>query len=244
MTSFPAPVTPAPDHARNDEYHFVANQKKLPGIVLNSPLDPIATDGSGHALFGSGNPSTGWDTQNAGAFQIGLNAHYRTGDQIAPTLGADNTLNVNGPAGPQVVDPAHNVSSANANRGATSFDYSFSVGADTTIAAFLAAGNQMIIRVDTDSTANVNYVELHAVFDPVHSAGASQVVWETASGLIAINDDGGNTHVTQNSQNWAFYAVTPSGGGVAPAGQYDVEIAMVGANHQAILYEHAVFTLS
>jgi hypothetical protein len=202
-------------------------------------LDANATDGHGHVLFGTGNPSTNWEIQTNQNFQLGTNVHYRTGDQIMPEANDHGTLVYDAPAGPQVVDPAHDVSAANPNRGATSFDYSFSTGHGTnpeTIQSFLAHGGEMLINIDLDPTAGTNFLELHAVYDPTKNAGGSHVVWEDKSGNVAFGDDGGNQFVTQNSENLAFFRAlidtdphTPGiqTGGVSPPGQYDLVFEMI-----------------
>jgi len=211
--------------------------RKFPTVLGN--LDTNATDGNGHALFGSGNPSTNWEIQSNSNFQLGTNVHYRTGDQITPVANDHGTLIYDAPAGPQVVDPAHNVSSAAPNRGATSFDFSFSTGHGSnpeTIQSFLAHGGQMLLNIDLDPTAGTNFLALHAVYDPTTNTGGSHVVWEDKSGHVVIGDDSGNQYVTQNSQNLAFYQAlidtdphTPGvqTGGVSPPGQYDLVFEMI-----------------
>jgi hypothetical protein len=211
--------------------------KKFPTVQGN--LDANATDGNGYVLFGSGNPSTNWEIQSNSNFQLGTNIHYRTGDQIMPVVNDHGTLIYDAPAGPQVVDLAHNVSSANPNRGATSFDFSFSTGHGSnpeTIQSFLAHGGQMLVNIDLDPTAGTSFLALHAVYDPTLNAGGSHVVWEDKSGHVVIGDDSGNQYVTQNSQNFAFYASlidtdphTPGiqPGGVSPPGQYDLVFEMI-----------------
>ena len=201
---------------------------KLPPVGFGD-LDANATDGHNHALFGSGNPSTHWEIQSNSNFQLGTNIHYRTGDQIDPVANDHGTLIYDAPAGPQVVDPAHNVSSANAHRNATSFDYSFSTGHGgnpETIQSFLAHGGQMLLNIDIDPTAGTNFLALHAVYDPTVNPGGSHVVWETKNGTVVINDDGGNQYVSQNSENLAFFT-SPPPFTPAPAGQYDLVFEMI-----------------
>jgi hypothetical protein len=212
--------------------------KKLPPVGLGN-LDANATDGNGHALFGSGNPSTNWEIQSNSNFQLGTNIHYRTGDQILPEANDHGTLIYDAPAGPQVVDTAHGVSSAQANRGATSFDFSFSTGHGSnpeTIQSFLAHGGEMLVKIDVDPTAKTDFLTLHAVYDSTLNAGGSHVVWEDKNGSVVIGDDSGNQYVTQNSQNLAFYQslidTNPNKpgvqtGGVSPPGQYDLVFEML-----------------
>ena len=244
----PKPGSNGNSDSNNDDVLFGDNndQGNDPGqgflhkfpTVLGS-LDANATDGNGHILNGSGNPSTNWEIQSNSNFQLGTNIHYRTGDQIMPVANDHGTLIYDAPAGPQVVDPAHNVSSAAANRGATSFDFSFSTGHGSnpeTIQSFLAHGGQMLVNIDLDPTAGTNFLALHAVYDATANPGGSHVVWEDTSGHVVIGDDAGNQYVTQNSQNLAFYKSlidtdpnTPGiqQGGVSPPGQYDLVFEVI-----------------
>ncbi|MDP1908139.1 MAG: hypothetical protein Q8K85_07560, partial [Hyphomicrobium sp.] len=120
------------DHDDDDHdfnYGFFDNRYDLSPVILDATLDVTATDGNGHTLNGSGNPATGWEIQNQGAFQLAADVHYRQGDTVQPVaVNDDGVLIYNMPAGAQVVDPAHGVSTANANRAATSFDFSFDTG--------------------------------------------------------------------------------------------------------------------
>jgi hypothetical protein len=145
------------DHGRNDDHRHdddddgFHHRKDLPPIYLDTSLDVTATDGNGHTLNGSGNPAGGWEVQNIGSFQLGADVHYRQGDIVQPAAVTDDGVLVyNMPAGAQVVDPAHGVSSANANRAAASFDFSFDTGvgpgAHQTIQDFLASGGEFSSR--------------------------------------------------------------------------------------------------
>jgi len=241
------------DHGRHGNHH-------LPPTRLGD-LDANATDGNGSVLFGDGNPATNWEVETNQNFQLGTNVHYRTGDQILPVADYHGTLIYQGPAGPQVVDPAHDVSQAAANRGAVSWDYSFSTGHGSnpeTIQSFLTHG-QMLIQIDLDPGKGTNYLDLHAVYDPSVNTAGSHVVWEDKRGGVVIGDDSGNAFVTQNSQNPAFFAslidtdphqkgIQP--GGVSPAGQYDIVFTMVdnsapghGDNH-IVAQQHDVLVLA
>jgi hypothetical protein len=245
----------------DDDNSFCGNKhddNNLPPTFLNANLDVTATDGNGHTLNGSGNPATGWETENNGAFQLGSNVHYRTGDTAQPTaVDEHGTLFYNMPAGPQVVDPAHNVSSAVANRGATSFDFSFDTGvgpgSHQTIQQFLASGGQFLFSIDLDPGAGNDPLQLHAVYDPVHNTGGSHVVWQDSHHNIVIGDDGGNAFVTQNSQNLAFYQslidVDPNHhgvqtGGISPAGTYDIQEQIIDRHHEVLADIHSVLLLA
>ena len=251
------------DHGRNDDHRHdddddgFHHRKDLPPIYLDTSLDVTATDGNGHTLNGSGNPAGGWEVQNIGSFQLGADVHYRQGDIVQPAAVTDDGVLVyNMPAGAQVVDPAHGVSSANANRAAASFDFSFDTGvgpgAHQTIQDFLASGGEFIFKIDLDPTAHNNPLTLHAVYDPVHNTGGSHVVWEDAHSNVIIGDDGGNAYVTQNSQNLAFYQslidVDPhthgiQTGSVGPAGLFDIEEQIV-APHQNVIADSILCSMS
>jgi hypothetical protein len=169
----------------------------------------------------------------------------------------DGVLVYNMPAGAQVVDPAHGVFTANANRAATSFDFSFDTGvgpgAHQTIQDFLASGGEFIFKIDLDPTAHNNPLTLHAVYDPVHNTGGSHVVWEDAHSNVIIGDDGGNGYVTQNSQNYAFYnSVIDTDphmpgiqtGSVGPAGMFDLEAQIVAPHHDVLADIHSTLILA
>jgi hypothetical protein len=217
----------------------------LPDVLIDATLDLNATDGHGNTLSGSGNPATGWEIQNNGPFQLATDVHYRTGDIVQPdSVDNHNVMTYNMPAGPQVIDTDHGVTTARADRGATSFDFSFSTAhtGNLTIQDFLANGGEFLWKLDLDPTQKNDPLVLHAVYDPAHATGTSGVVWETAAGQIVIHDDGGNAYVTQNSQNLAFYQSlidtdphTPGiqPGSISPAGQYTIEAEIV-VNHHVV----------
>jgi hypothetical protein len=245
-------------HDHDDDDHdfnngIFDNRSDLSPIILDAKLDVTATDGHGHTLNGTGNPAAGWETQTDGAFQLGTDVHYRQGDVVQPVaVNDDGVLIYNMPAGGQVVDTDHGVSTANANRAATSFDFSFDTGvgpgSHQTIQQFLASGGQFIFKIDLDPTQDNDPLTLHAVYDTVHNTGGSHVVWQDAHNDIVIGDDGGNQYVTQNSQNLAFYQslidVDPhthgiQTGPIGPAGTFDIEAQIVSAHHEVIADIHS-----
>jgi hypothetical protein len=184
--------------------------------------------------------------------------HYRQGVTAQPTAVTDDgTLIYNMPAGAQVADPAHGVPSANANRAATAFDWSFDTGAGTgphqTIQQFLADGGQLIFKIDLDPSQHNDPLTLHAVYDPTTNTGGSHVVWEDQHNNVLINDDAGNAYVTQNSQNYAFYqalidtdphthGVQP--GPVGPAGTFDIEAQIIDHHHDVVADIHSTLLLA
>jgi hypothetical protein len=249
------------DHGTHDDdsddlFHH-RHHHDLSPTYLDSVLDITATDGHGHTLNGAGNPASGWEIQTNGSFQVGSEVLYRTGDTVQPAgVTDDGTLIYQMPAGPQVVDPSHGVSSANPNRAATSFDFSFDTGVGSgphqTIQQFLASGGEFIFKIDLDPSQHNDPLTLHAVYDPVHNTGGSHVVWEDSHNNIVIADDGGNQYVTQNSQNYAFYQslidVGPHAHGiqtgpVGPAGLFDIEEQIIAPHDHVVADVHSLLDI-
>src|SRR5947199_5058159 len=118
----------------------------LPPVKIDAALDATAEKANGEALFGSGNPGNGWLVEDNGHFEVGQMHNFRTGDTIQPFAVDHGVFIFNGPAGAQVVDPAHNVSAARADRGAVSEAWSFDTGAHgpggMTPQQFLASGGK------------------------------------------------------------------------------------------------------
>ena len=231
---------------------------RLPATQLNATLDPTATNGHGSILSGNGTPATGWEKQDAGHDELGMYVGFRTGDLIQPSAVEHNgTLDFTGHAGAQVVDPAHNVSSANAARGAMAEGWSFDTGANgaggQTQQQFLASGGHEQIKIDLDPGAGFKFLTLDAKYDPVHNPGGSHIVWVdhdntfAAQGLhqgdTVIADDGGNAFATQNTTNLAFYnalidhdphTAGVQSGAIAPAGHYELDVSMTDAHNHTI----------
>jgi hypothetical protein len=225
--------------------------------LLNATLAYNATKGDGTILNGSGNPADGWAIQNKGAFQLAATIHYRQGDTVQPVATSeDGYLIYSMPAGSQVVDPAHGVPVANANRAAASFDWSFDTdvtgGSSQTIQQFLSTGGQFIVKIDLDPTQDNDPLVLHAVYDPTLNTGGSHVVWMDKHNNVIIADDGGNAYVTQNSQNYAFYQSlidtdpnTPGiqTGPVGVEGVFDIEEQIIAPHHKVIADIHQVLQI-
>src|SRR6185437_3071274 len=242
-------------HSQLDIGETVSNTSDdgSPLTFLDATLDTTATDGHGHTLNGTGNSASGWETQTDGSFQLGSDVHYRQGDTAQPVaVTGDGVLVYDMPAGPQVVDPAHGVSTASATRAATNFDYSFDTGVGLgphqTIQQFLASGGEFIFKIDLDPGQDNDPLVLHAVYDPTVNTGGSHVVWEDSHNGIVIADDGGNQFVTQNSQNYAFYRslidTNPhqhgiQTGPIGPAGAFDIEEQIISSHHDTLAQLHS-----
>jgi hypothetical protein len=225
-------------HFHSGHFHIGLPAMFVP-TKLNVALDPTATKPDGTALFGAGNPGTGWAIEEYRNFEMGVNVHYRQGAQVQPGAIKNGELVYYGPDGAQVVDPAHNVSSAAPNRAAMSTDVSFSTGANgkpgETLEQFLKHG-EFIWRIDLDPSKKVKELELHAEYDPILNPGGSHIVWKDDHGNVFKKDDAGNAYTTQNSDNLSFYQAyidtNPhlpgvQTGGIAPAGTYDMEFQIV-----------------
>lgn len=232
--------------------------KDLPLTEINATVADNATKGNGTILNGTGNSASGWEIQNAGNMQLATDIAYRQGFTAQPTAVTDDgTLIYNMPAGQQVVDPAHGVPVARADRAATSFDWSFDTdvtgSSSQTIQEFLADGGQFIFKIDLDPSEDNDPLVLHAVYDPTINTGGSHVVWKDKHDNVVIADDAGNAYVTQNSQNYAFYQslidVDPNTHGiqtgpVGPAGTFEIEAKIIGEHHNVIADIHSTLLLA
>lgn len=211
---------PPPGQIKHDLYSF-------------GTLDPSSYDNHGTAMtaddemfFGDGNKPTNYNIvvdQKTG-IELGLKIHYRQGNDILPTsIGADHVANYSAPAGTQVVDPAHGVSSAQANRAAWNFDFSVNTGAEYTLDDF-----------DFRITILSGDGEL-GVFDLQH-LGPGNTPWANAplTGGFA-DEDGSNPHLSQNSVNLGFAFFSPIFGADALAVGESYSITLQGFQHGQIV---------
>jgi hypothetical protein len=236
----------------------------LPPIKINASLDPTAEKTNGDAITGSGIPGHGWLVQDNGHIEVAQLNAYRTGHTIQPyAVDHDGTFIFNDPAGPQVIDPAHDVSVANANRAALSESWSFDTGANgpggQTQQQFLASGGHEQIKIDLDPGAGFKWLTLDAKYDPLHATGSSSVVWVAhdntfvPKGTVVVNDDAGNAYTTQNSTNLAFFKQfidtdphTPGvqQGPIGSPGTYDFETLTTDAHNHVLADIHSSFHLA
>src|SRR3954453_9149767 len=114
----------------------------LPGQAMDAQLQKFdISDGSGtvdssaisgsEMYFGNGNSPNNFhiDQNSTLGIQLDLKEHYRTGNDIAAlSVDADGTAHFKVPSGTQVVDPVHDVGSANTGRGAWNFDFVVATG--------------------------------------------------------------------------------------------------------------------
>ncbi len=181
----------------------------VPQTQLNSVLDVGATSG-GFMQYGGGNSADDMQIQETDLFEVGLKGKYRQGDDTpAVTVDQFGVVHFDSGGGMQVIDPAHNVPSANPNRTADSFDYSIFVKSGT-IEGFLL-DHEVKLQIDIDPSEETDYVELFLDYDAVAGTGGADTVWKDKDGNIGIGDDGGDSDTSQNSQNWAFYSALIDG---------------------------------
>jgi hypothetical protein len=183
--------------------------ERAPSTFFDATVAPAGIAANGFLFFGSGNPPTGFAQQEdpKTPLELDLSLIYRTGDTIQPAgVTGCGEIIYRVPAGPQVVDPAHNVTAANANRAAWNFNYAVVLGdgADT-LEEFLRERNSLEIKIDLDPGPGVRTLTLHAVFDPTLNPGGSHIVWQTRQGQVLFGDDGGTAAATENSENDAFW---------------------------------------
>jgi hypothetical protein len=182
-------VAPPPGQIKHDD-HSIGT---LDPSSYNDHGTPSAADDE--MYFGSGNRPTNYNisTDNKTGIELGLKIHYRQGDDITPTsVDSDGTAHYTAPAGTQVVDAAHNVSTANATKAAWNFDFSVNSGSNHTLDDF-----------DFRITIKSGDGEV-GTFDLQHLAPGN-TPWVNASHTGGFADeDGANTHLSQNSVNLNF----------------------------------------
>jgi hypothetical protein len=202
-------IAPATALADNDGRNEDCNVERGPSTLFNATVAPAGIAANGFLFFGTGNPPTGFAQQEdqTTPLELDLSLIYRTGDTIQPAgITGCGEIIYRVPAGPQVIDPAHNVTVANPNRAAWNFNYAVVLG-DTsdTLEQFLKEHNSLEIEIDLDPGPEVRTLTLHAVFDPMHNPAGSHIVWQTRQGQILFGDDGGTAQATENSENDAFW---------------------------------------
>jgi hypothetical protein len=204
-------IAPAAAYADNDDdgHDNDCHVERGPSTLFNATVAAAGIAANGSLFFGTGNPPTGFAQQEdpTTPLELDLSLIYRTGDTIQPAgVTSCGEIIYRVPAGPQVIDPAHGVTVANANRAAWNFNYAAVLGDATgTLEQFLRARNSLEIKIDLDPGPDVRTLTLHAVYDPALNPGGSHIVWETKQGQILFGDDGGTTQATENSENDAFW---------------------------------------
>ena len=243
-------------------------QLALPQTVLNATLDITGTNGNGSWLNGSGIPANGVIQQDSGHHENSQMFTYRQGATIQSIgVNSDGEIVFTGPSGPQVIDPLHNVSVANAGRGAIAIGVSFNHGANgpggMTAEQFYNAGGQDIWRIDLDPTANVNFLNLESMYNPTINPNGSNTVfvamdnnWAAqgiTQGTVIATDNGGNQFAVQQFTNLAFFnnlidhdpnVDGIQSGSIAPAGTYDIVSEQIGITGATLTSIHTELVLT
>lgn len=157
------------------------------------------------AIFGSGNPNTGWTSDSANGIELGLRAKNRT---------SGDTANVNG---------VYSYATAPAPRGL--WNYEFSINSDTSGTSGRTLGYyDFYLAVDRDPTAGIMW----SVVNPLSYWGDNSYGNNSTANGAGTEGTfaalGANNNVAQNSQNITFgdYPTFPQGGlALAPNATYD-----------------------
>lgn len=219
--------------------------------AVNVAPDASAQDPAspGNLYVGSGIPATNFGTAtNAGAgIELGMMVLYRQGPTLASTdTYDDGFLEFDVASGPQ---STANGSFANvANRAAWNYTFSIATGlggATTTLADYTF---QLLFDVDPGPGTTFRTLQLEAEATP-QAAGQSGYAWrDIATNTLPIADDEGTANVTQNSQNYAFYAPLLAGlydAGTAFAGpaQFDIVLQALDGT-QLVARNHIVVNVA
>jgi hypothetical protein len=189
-------VKPPPGQLKHDDHDL--------GTLDSSSYDDhgTATTSDDEMFFGDGNLPTNYnisvDTKTN--IELGLKIHYRQGDDITPvSVDADGTAHYEVPAGTQVVDPAHNVGSANSSRAAWNFDFSVNTGLNGSANTLDDFDFRIIVQSGDGEVG---------VFDLQH-LGPGNTPWVDAALTGGFADeDGSNPQLSQNSVNLGFSFMT------------------------------------
>jgi hypothetical protein len=224
-------VSPPPGQIKHDNYSI--------GTLNSSSYDTKGTPSTSddEMFFGDGNKPTNYNivVDEKADIELGLKIHYRTGDDIEPTsVDADGTAHYDVPAGTQVIDPDHNVSTAAPNRAAWNFDFSVNTGIDGSTNTLDQFDFKIVI---TSGDGEVG------VFDMQHLADGI-TPWGTLAGGFA-DEDGTDPQLSQNSVNLGFGFMTAIFGADAlNAGEtYDITLQAFDDKGKIIAQVHDVIEL-
>jgi hypothetical protein len=183
-------------------------KKSLLVVLLSASAVSSVSAANITAIFGSGNPDTGWTTDGvAGDLYLGLRAKNR---------GNADTTNVAG-----VYSYATPLDPNNAARAI--FNYEFSISTDGVLAG---SGLDFYLAADTDPTAGISYFTVNALtFYNDNSYGAFGVTANSAGAEGTFAALGGNNNLAQNSQNIAFLGMPVN----VPNATYNYELYAVTA---------------
>jgi len=180
---------------------------------------------------GRGNPATTFQRKrnlDAGV-ELAIKAILREGADIRSTyVDADGLVHIEVPTGTELTP------TANPNRAAWNFTFSYDVALNPTNA--MLDGWDADLWIDLDPSEKTKYLKLKLAkltspppAAPCLEPDANGYGWKSGN-TIVIGDDEGTDHVTQNSQNLAFYRTQidgdPNTPGIQPynfgPGQFDV----------------------
>src|SRR3954447_4370401 len=191
--------------------------------------------------FGNGNNPNNFhiEQNNTLGIQLDLKEHYRTGSDIAATgVDADGTAHFKVPSGTQVVDPAHDVGSANTGRGAWNFDFVVATGLNGQTTDLSSFTFKLAI---TQNGSNTHIFDL----DPATHAWIDE-----ANPTVGFGGDDFNhlatpatqSHVAENSVNMSF--VTGAFGNLATstaAGTtYDIKLEAFDHTHLVAMVHDSI----
>ncbi len=214
-------TSPPPGQIKHDDFHF--------GTLDVSSYDThgTASTADDELYFGDGNLPTNFNTAVDGNVELGLKVHYRQGYDILPTsTDSQGNATYNAPAGMQVVDPAHGVSSANANRAAWNFDFSVNTGLGGS-AKTLADYDFRITIADDDGNTQVFELQHVAAGDtPWVNVTTGVATGPTPTAGSFADEDGANAQLSQNSVNFGFaFLKNAFGADALSAGEhYDITL--------------------
>jgi len=192
--------------------------------------------------FGDGNLPTNYhlEQNNTLGIELGLKEHYRTGDDIVHDSGtADGTANFTVPAGTQVADPAHDVSTANPDRAAWNFDFVVDTGlngattnlSDFTFKIQITQNGTNTHVFDLDPTTHVWVDEAN----PTVGFGGDDFSHPASANV--------QSHVAENSVNLAFLTgdFGPLATSTAAGTTYDIQLeAFKGVQLAGLVHDHIV----
>ncbi len=176
-------------------------------VYLDRKVHPTAQDscvpGSGLIWQGAGNPDTTFQRKRnlSAGVELALKAIIRQGADIRSTyVDGDGLVHIEVPTGPQP---------GVANRAIWNFTYSYDVALDPSNPNLDRYDGDLWI--DLDPSKNTRYLKLTLAKggtvqpNPCFEPDLNGYRWKSGN-TVVIPDDEGTQKVTQNSQNYAFYA--------------------------------------
>jgi hypothetical protein len=185
----------------NGDGHDFGNND-LP-LYLTRTLDATAQDSAspGNLWVGSGIPATNFLAQvnTPAGIELAIKGMIRQGGDILPTyVDGDGIVHVQVPSGAQPANPAR-----------AAWNFTYSVNASLPGAAATLDAYEAHLQIDLDPSEGTRYLDLKlarvGAAGPGPEPDTNGFGW-VAGNTVVIGDDEGTQRVTQNSQNYAFYA--------------------------------------